>query len=150
MVEANPAWKARVVYGDTDSMFVLLPGRSRADAFRIGSEIAAAVTACNPDPVTLKMEKVYHPCMLLSKKRYVGFAYETPDQVRPDHVVHVHEALRTWTSVSLQNHIEDLPEHGCVPSVGVWRKGTALCAGTAWTVGRQDGTVVKRVQWITT
>ena len=58
MVEANPEWKARVVYGDTDSMFVLLAGRSRADAHRIGNEIAAAVTAANPSPVTLKMEKV--------------------------------------------------------------------------------------------
>ena len=29
-VEAHPDWRARVVYGDTDSMFVLLPGRSRA------------------------------------------------------------------------------------------------------------------------
>ena len=27
MVEASSKWKARVVYGDTDSMFVLLPGR---------------------------------------------------------------------------------------------------------------------------
>ena len=30
MVEASDKWKARVVYGDTDSMFVLLPGRSAA------------------------------------------------------------------------------------------------------------------------
>ena len=28
MVEASHSWKARVVYGDTDSIFVLLPGRS--------------------------------------------------------------------------------------------------------------------------
>ena len=28
MVEASDKWKARVVYGDTDSLFVLLPGRS--------------------------------------------------------------------------------------------------------------------------
>ena len=26
-VEAHPEWNARVVYGDTDSLFVLLPGR---------------------------------------------------------------------------------------------------------------------------
>ena len=39
-------------------MFVLLPGRSRAEAFRIGDEIARAVTAANPPPVVLKMEKV--------------------------------------------------------------------------------------------
>lgn len=119
-------------------MFVLLPGRSRAEAFRIGEEIAREVTAANPPPVVLKMEKVcgggwgqegvvfssaqcapchgasgqhfaqakhlnapnsplssaclvftppllhlqvYDPCVLLSKKRYVGFAYETPSQV---------------------------------------------------------------------
>jgi DNA polymerase zeta len=96
-VEAHPRWRARVVYGDTDSMFVLLPvsvpalqqpsvphsqlsvscaqltrlspprspsmrqGRSREEAFAIGAEIAASVTAANPAPVTLKMEKVWEP-----------------------------------------------------------------------------------------
>ncbi|BDA47990.1 probable DNA polymerase zeta catalytic subunit [Coccomyxa sp. Obi] len=80
MVEGHPEWRARVVYGDTDSLFVLLEGRSREEAFRIGAEIAAAATAANPPPVTLKMEKVYHPCVLLTKKRYVGFMYEAPKQ----------------------------------------------------------------------
>ncbi|DBA81937.1 hypothetical protein WJX77_000726 [Trebouxia sp. C0004] len=83
MVEASDKWKARVVYGDTDSMFVLLPGRSREEAFRIGAEIAREVTASNPPPVTLKFEKVYHPCVLLTKKRYVGYMYEAPSQVTP-------------------------------------------------------------------
>lgn len=36
LVECHPEWRAHVVYGDTDSMFVALPGRSRADAHRIG------------------------------------------------------------------------------------------------------------------
>ena len=45
------------MYGDTDSMFVHLPGRSRAEAFRIGAEMAAAVTAANPKPVKLQLEK---------------------------------------------------------------------------------------------
>lgn len=58
MVEGNPDWKARVVYGDTDSLFVLLPGRTKEDAFKIGAEIASQATARNPPPVTLKMEKV--------------------------------------------------------------------------------------------
>jgi len=55
--------------------------RSREEAFRIGAEIAREVTASNPPPVTLKFEKVYHPCVLLTKKRYVGYMYETPSQV---------------------------------------------------------------------
>lgn len=57
--------------------------RSREEAFRIGTEIAKEVTASNPPPVTLKFEKVYHPCVLLTKKRYVGYMYESPTQVSP-------------------------------------------------------------------
>ena len=34
VVEKTPRWDAKVVYGDTDSMFVLLKGRSTKEAFR--------------------------------------------------------------------------------------------------------------------
>ncbi|PKY07828.1 DNA polymerase zeta catalytic subunit [Aspergillus campestris IBT 28561] len=76
-------WGAEVVYGDTDSLFVYLKGRTREQAFDIGDEIAKAVTEINPRPVKLKFEKVYHPCVLLAKKRYVGFKYEHRDQKEP-------------------------------------------------------------------
>jgi hypothetical protein len=50
--DAEPRWEGcRVVYGDTDSLFVHMPGRSLAEAHVIGAEIAAAVTAANPPPV---------------------------------------------------------------------------------------------------
>ncbi|KAG6580342.1 recovery protein 3 isoform 3 [Phytophthora cinnamomi] len=80
LIEGRSDWNARVVYGDTDSVFVLLKGRSKTDAFRIGQEIADAVTASNPRPVTLKLEKVYMGCVLVSKKRYVGNKFESPTQ----------------------------------------------------------------------
>jgi len=80
LVESDPAWRARVVYGDTDSMFVVLPGRTRAEAFEIGKEIAARVTASNPRTVKLSMDEVYQPCTLLSKKRYMGWRWDTPSQ----------------------------------------------------------------------
>ncbi|EGO51803.1 hypothetical protein NEUTE1DRAFT_125454 [Neurospora tetrasperma FGSC 2508] len=76
-------WDAEVVYGDTDSLFVSLKGRTREQAFEIGQEIADAVTKLNPRPVKLKFEKVYHPCILLAKKRYVGYKYESRDQTVP-------------------------------------------------------------------
>ncbi|OQE38287.1 hypothetical protein PENCOP_c008G04219 [Penicillium coprophilum] len=77
-------WGAEVVYGDTDSLFVYLKGRTRDQAFDIGEEIAEAVTNLNPRPIKLKFEKVYHPCILLAKKRYVGFKYEHRNQKEPE------------------------------------------------------------------
>lgn len=82
-IEKEPKWGAKVVYGDTDSLFIYLPGKSKGQAFDIGNEMARHVTKLNPKPVKLKFEKVYHPCILLSKKRYVGFSYEYKDQKKP-------------------------------------------------------------------
>lgn len=84
LIHSIDRWGAEVVYGDTDSLFVYLKGRSRHEAFDIGNEIAAAVTKMNPRPIKLKFEKVYHPCVLLAKKRYVGFKYESKDQTEPE------------------------------------------------------------------
>ncbi|PWY82204.1 DNA polymerase zeta catalytic subunit [Aspergillus heteromorphus CBS 117.55] len=83
-IHSNPDWNAEVVYGDTDSLFIHLKGRTRSEAFTIGEEISASITSINPHPVKLKFEKVYHPCVLLSKKRYVGFKYEHASQTTPD------------------------------------------------------------------
>lgn len=87
--------------------------RSREEAFKIGSEIAREVTAANPPPVTLKFEKVYHPCVLLTKKRYVGYMYESPTQVSLHHTCHpCHAHLAT-----------------CLPAQQVgWIHGAHTCA----------------------
>ncbi|XP_061097381.1 DNA polymerase zeta catalytic subunit isoform X2 [Conger conger] len=83
LVNDTKKWGAHVVYGDTDSMFVLLKGATKEQAFKIGNEIAEAVTATNPKPVKLKFEKVYLPSILQTKKRYVGYMYESLDQKDP-------------------------------------------------------------------
>jgi DNA polymerase zeta len=84
IIHATEKWGAEVVYGDTDSLFIHLKGRTKDQAFTIGEEIAAAITAANPRPIKLKFEKAYHPCVLLAKKRYVGFKYEHRNQKEPD------------------------------------------------------------------
>lgn len=43
-------------------MFVLLKGATKEQSFKIGQEIAEAVTATNPKPVKLKFEKVKGGC----------------------------------------------------------------------------------------
>jgi DNA polymerase zeta len=67
LVHSVERWGAEVVYGDTDSLFVYLKGRTREQAFDIGEDIADTITNLNPQPVKLKFEKVYHPCVLLAK-----------------------------------------------------------------------------------
>ncbi|KAG8872386.1 DNA polymerase zeta [Tulasnella sp. 331] len=82
-INTTTKWGAKVVYGDTDSLFISLEGKTKEQAFRIGNEMADAITSMNPRPVKLKFEKVYFPCVLLAKKRYVGFKYENPDDIEP-------------------------------------------------------------------
>ena len=84
LIHSVERWGADVVYGDTDSLFVYLKGRTKDEAFDIGKEIAKTITDMNPRPVKLKFEKVYFPCVLLAKKRYVGFKYENKNQMVPD------------------------------------------------------------------
>ena len=61
--------------------------------------MAETITAMNPPPIKLKFEKVYLPnltqarqliirqvylpCVLMAKKRYVGFKFENIDDVEP-------------------------------------------------------------------
>lgn len=83
IIESKQEWGAKVVYGDTDSLFIYLPGKSKDEAFNIGNAMSLAVSQANPDPIFLKFEKVYFPSILVSKKRYVGYAYEWPGQREP-------------------------------------------------------------------
>ncbi|KAI9063064.1 hypothetical protein FKP32DRAFT_1593035 [Trametes sanguinea] len=83
VINSTKKWGAKVVYGDTDSLFIYLPGKTKEQAFRIGHDMADTVTQMNPAPVKLKFEKVYLPCVLMAKKRYVGFKFENPDDKEP-------------------------------------------------------------------
>jgi DNA polymerase zeta len=72
--------RAKVVYGDTDSVFIQLPNRSKAEAFKIGAEVAGYISSLCPGVMKLKFEKVYTNSVLVSKKRYVGEKYESLGQ----------------------------------------------------------------------
>ncbi|RKO94213.1 hypothetical protein BDK51DRAFT_30653, partial [Blyttiomyces helicus] len=76
LIAENESWGAEVVYGDTDSLFVHIPGISKARAFKIGRDITNAISRRNIQPV-------YLPSILLTKKRYVGFAWEAEEDLKP-------------------------------------------------------------------
>lgn len=90
-------WGAEVVYGDTDSLFLRVKMSSESSSYprrqvnnlaelcALGEEIAGSVSACHGDGgvVRLAFEKVLWPCMLVTKKRYCGFAWSSPAQKEP-------------------------------------------------------------------
>ena len=78
LVEERLDWKAEVIYGDTDSLMIKLPGRTVAQAFALGHEIAHTINARNPPPVEILLEKVYCPFISITKKHYSGLKYESP------------------------------------------------------------------------
>ena len=58
-------------------MFVRLCNRSVDEALQMGKNMARVVSEQNPHPVILEFEKVYSPCLLVTKKRYCGTMYES-------------------------------------------------------------------------
>lgn len=58
IIHEHREWGADVVYGDTDSLFVWLPGKTKDNAFSIGYDMADKITSTNVAPVKLKFEKV--------------------------------------------------------------------------------------------
>jgi len=79
----------KVVYGDTDSVMVIFPVPSEIKEegdsavmnylFKVGSESAAKITGIFGDPVLLEFENIYTRYLLVSKKRYAGMSWATPE-----------------------------------------------------------------------
>ncbi|KAH8087620.1 hypothetical protein JL720_6934 [Aureococcus anophagefferens] len=72
LVEDGTFPGARVVYSQTDSVFVVLPGRGHADAADEGRRIAAHVSRNLPEALTLEYEHALRPFILLHVNRYGG------------------------------------------------------------------------------
>ncbi|MBI4021261.1 MAG: hypothetical protein HY369_03390 [Candidatus Aenigmarchaeota archaeon] len=63
-----------VVYGDTDSVFVVIPGDVDVMAAK-ATEVAGAVTKSLPGVMELEFEKIFMRFLPLSKKRYAAWKF---------------------------------------------------------------------------
>ena len=74
---------AKVIYGDTDSIFIKFPlggltGKDAlAESIRMGQLAEREIKAILKPPQALAYEKTMLPFIIMSKKRYVGLLYET-------------------------------------------------------------------------
>ena len=83
-------FKAEIIYGDTDSLFVrfdvfdengkrLTGKEALSGARRLGIEASKAIQKIIKPPHDLEWEKLFWPMILFSKKRYVANKYEHDD-----------------------------------------------------------------------
>ena len=70
-----------VIYGDTDSVMINFHDENITidEAFKKGDDAAEYISNTFHEDVTLEMEKVYKPYLLIAKKRYAGLMY-TPNK----------------------------------------------------------------------
>lgn len=72
--------ESTVIYGDTDSVMINFGKIPRDQAMKIGKEAAERISNEFCSPIKLEFEKVYHPFLLVNKKRYAGLLYTNPDK----------------------------------------------------------------------
>lgn len=72
-------WNLKTVYGDTDSFFVCVNGSenySREQMHELAEKACDDFTNNCKKPHKLELEKLFHPLIIPSKKRYYGILYE--------------------------------------------------------------------------
>lgn len=89
---ASYVYLITVSVGDTDSVFVCLSSdtltRSKPEIWALGEVIADWITAttfAHEPEVILEMEKYYLGFMLITKKKYVGWVFKSPNQDQGSH-----------------------------------------------------------------
>jgi DNA polymerase elongation subunit (family B) len=75
---------AKVVYGDTDSIFIQFPTKDVAESIRLGIASGKRITeAIDRRPYKIAYEKTFYPFILFCRKRYVGMMYEEDANAKP-------------------------------------------------------------------
>jgi len=69
-------FKAEVIYGDTDSIFIKFPTKDLAESIELGKRAAQSITSQCRAAHKIEYEKTLFPFILFCRKRYVGMKYE--------------------------------------------------------------------------
>ena len=69
-------FNGKVVYGDTDSIFIQFPTKDVAESIRLGIAAGKRITECCRRPYKIAYEKTFYPFILFCRKRYCGMKYE--------------------------------------------------------------------------
>jgi len=66
----------KVIYGDTDSIFIKFQTNDLEEAIKLGQKSAERITSLCRKPYKIEYEKTFYPFILFCRKRYMGLMYE--------------------------------------------------------------------------
>ncbi len=69
-------FEGKVIYGDTDSIFVTFAGKDLSTCMSIGKKVAERITSQCRKAHKIEYEKTFFPFILFCRKRYMGLKYE--------------------------------------------------------------------------
>jgi len=69
-------FEGRVIYGDTDSIFVTFSGKKLEECMALGKRVAERITSQCRKAHKIEYEKTFFPFILFCRKRYMGLKYE--------------------------------------------------------------------------
>lgn len=69
-------FEGKVIYGDTDSIFVTFAGKDLTTCMGIGKRVAERITSLCRKAHKIEYEKTFFPFILFCRKRYMGMKYE--------------------------------------------------------------------------
>lgn len=110
----------KVIYGDTDSLFVKTEIMDLEIAEKLGNDVSGYVTD-NLEGLTLQFEKLFKTFLILTKKRYAGWSFENnKDGIWKDKLVMkgIETVRRDWctlTSDTMLKTLEIILKEGDIP-----------------------------------
>ncbi|MEM7826965.1 MAG: DNA polymerase domain-containing protein [Candidatus Aenigmatarchaeota archaeon] len=107
----------KVIYADTDSVFLETNITNLDEAKKMGEEISKYVSEALPGCLELKFEKVFRTFLILTKKRYAGWSFEQVNNEWKDQIETkgIETIRRDWcelTSETMNNVLELILKHG--------------------------------------
>jgi DNA polymerase I len=108
IVEKNPNYK--VIYGDTDSIFVKPLAENLEKAFEIGKKLEEQINGELGEIVRMKIESVFKTLLILTKKRYAGLSIEKIDSDYKEKIIMkgIETVRRDWCDLTSKTLYEVL------------------------------------------
>ncbi|MFH0829792.1 MAG: DNA-directed DNA polymerase, partial [Candidatus Aenigmatarchaeota archaeon] len=140
--------KVKVIYGDTDSVFIKTDVTDLDEATKLGETISQHVTS-NLTGLKFAFEKIFRTFLILTKKRYAGWAWEKTPEGWKDKIEMkgIETVRRDWcdlVSITMKDVLETVLKQGDVKAASARVRGLVKDL-TAGRIPLDKLTVVKGV-----